>query len=200
MTFPFATSTIVAQAFGMVELSPPSSFADDTPQALDAAQHYAQALDICLEMVDWSFASRMVALSTAALPEGVIADQDLPFTFRLPGDCIALREIKLQGVRFRLDETILRADQPGPLPIRYTRRITNEAALPASFRTLVAVQLAVLLSPRWLGVDAKRARLLDQMPVAQATAARIDARSASATPWGDGRSGGSSDWVTEALR
>lgn len=125
MTFPFATSTIVAQAFGMVELSPPSSFADDTPQAQDAAQHYASSLDICLELNDWSFASRMVALSSAALPEGVIADPDLPFSFRLPGDCIALREVKTRAVRFRLDEMILRADQPGPLPIRYTRRITD---------------------------------------------------------------------------
>ncbi len=200
MTFPFATSTIVAQAFGMVELSPPSSFADDTPQAQDAVQHYASSLDICLELNDWSFASRMVALSSAALPEGVIADPDLPFSFRLPGDCIALREVKTRAVRFRLDEMILRADQPGPLPIRYTRRITDEASLPATFRTLVAAQLAVLMAPRWLGVDTKRASLADQLRLARAEASRVDARSASAEPWGDGRSSGSRDWVAEALR
>jgi hypothetical protein len=197
MTLPYATSTIVAQAFGMVELSPPSSFADDTPQAADATAYYPQALDICLELVDWGFASRMVALSETALPEGAIADPDLPYVFRLPGDCIALREVKLRGAKYRLDETILRCDQPAPLPIRYTRRLSNEAALPATFRTLVALQLAVYLAPRWLGVEAKRQALQDNLTNARATAARVDARTASPEAYGES---GATDWVAEALR
>lgn len=197
MTFPFATSNIVAQAFGMVELSPPSSFADDTPQASDAAAFYPQALDICLELVDWGFASRMVALSEAALPDGAIVDPDLPYAFRLPGDCVALREIKVARAKFRQDEKILRCDQPAPLPIRYTRRITNEAALPATFRTLVALQLAVYLAPRWLGVDSKREALNTNLTNARATAARADARTASPEAYGES---GASDWVAEALR
>lgn len=197
MTFPFATSNIVAQAFGMVELSPPSSFADDTPQASDAAAFYPQALDICLELVDWGFASRMVALSEVALPDGAILDPDLPYAFRLPGDCVALREIKIARAKYRLDEQVLRCDQAAPLPIRYTRRITNEAALPATFRTLVALQLAVYLAPRWLGVDSKREALTTNLTNARATAARADARTASPEAYGES---GASDWVTEALR
>lgn len=198
--FPFATSTIVAQAFSLVELSAPSSFADDSDQARDAALHWPTALDLCLEAGDWSFASRMVALPEAALPPGVITDPDLPHAFRLPGDCVVFREIKRRGVRHRLDEDFLRADTPAPLPIRYTRRVTDEAAMPAGYRAQLALQLAVLLAPRWLGPDAKRERLVAQLDDLRARAARTDARTASPEVYSDDLTGFGGDWVSEALR
>lgn len=199
MTFPFATSTIVAQAFGMVELSPPSSFADDSPQAADAALHYPAALDLCLEWSDWSFASRLVHLAEIALPDGIAPDPDLPHTFALPGDCVMLRAVLPADVppRYRLDEGLLRADQPAPLLVRYTRRVTNEALLPASFRAAMALQLAVLLAPKWLGVDTKRDRLEARLDAMQRRAGKSDAGTASPEPYG---LSGSSDWVSEALR
>lgn len=197
MTFPFATSTIVAQAFGMVELSPPSSFADDSPQAADAALHYPIALDLCLEWTDWSFASRLVHLAEIALPDGIAADPDLPFVFALPGDCVMLRGLQDTNIRYRLDEGILRADAPAPLAVRYTRRVTNEAILPASFRTAVALQLAVLLAPRWLGVDTKRERLIQQLDGLRRQSSKSDAGTASPQPYG---ASGTADWVSEALR
>ncbi len=197
MTVPFATSTIVAQAFGMLELSPPSSFGDDTPQAMDAVLHYPTALDLCLEWTDWSFASRMAALPPIALPVDVPPDPCLPFTYALPGDCVMFRELTDRTARHRLDEALLRADRPGPLSIRYTRRIANEAALPASFRSAVALQLAVLLAPRWLGVDTKRQGLMNSLEEIRKQSSKTDARTASPEPYGESRP---CDWVTEALR
>jgi hypothetical protein len=193
----FATSTIIAQAFGMLELSPPSSFGDDSPQARDAMLHYPSALDMCLDWTDWSFASRMASLPAVALPDNVPADPDLPHTYSLPGDCVTFREVKVAGARYRLDETVLRCDQPAPLLVRYTRRLEKEASLPATFRASVALQLAVLLSPTWLGVDAKRARLLQQLDETQRRASKGDARTASPEPYGDERA---QDWVGMALR
>lgn len=199
MTYPFATSTIVIQAFGFLELAHPSSFADDTPEATDALANYELALDLCLEWSDWSFASRMVALPEAALPADTIADPDLPHTFALPGDCVMLRELKQRGVAYRLDERLLRADRPGPLPIRYTRRITNESALPASFRTAVALQLAVLMAPRWLGISTKRDALAQNLQMMREQAGRPDARTASSQPIDDMHPF-APDWVSGALR
>lgn len=196
--YPFATSTIVAQAFAAVELAPPSSFSDDTPQAGDAQIYYPIALDLCLEWCDWSFASRMVNLAETVPPVGIIDDPDLPHVFALPGDCVMFREVKIPRAKYRLDEGLLRADHPAPLPVRYTRRITNEASLPASFRASVALQLAVLLAPRWLGVETKRQQLVNSLEAMKSQASRPDARTAS--PENYQHNSGPADWVAEAMR
>lgn len=198
--FPFATSTIVAQAFSLVELSTPSSFADDSDQARDAALHWPIALDLCLEAADWSFASRMTALPLAILPIDQIPDPDLPFTYRLPGDCVIFREVKARGATYRLDEGYLRADLPAPLPIRYTRRVSDEGIMPAGFRAQLALQLAILLAPRWLGPTTKRDALVLQLDDLRARMGRSDARTASAQPYADDITGGGGDWVAGALR
>lgn len=197
MPVSFAASTIIAQAFGLVELSAPSSFADDSDQARDALLFYPVAIDICLEWTDWSFASRMASLPETSLPAGVAADAGLPHVYALPADCVILRGLSDPSIPYRLDERLLRADAAAPLIIRYTRRITDEAALPASFRTAVALQLAVLMAPRWLGVDAKRERLVAQLDDLQRRASKSDARTASPQPYGEA---GGADWVAQALR
>lgn len=193
MSYPFATSNIVVQAFGFMELSHPSSFADDTPQALDALTNYETALDFCLEWSDWSFVSRGAACCRAAvLPPEFVVDPDLQHTFALPSDCV-----KVHGARWRLDERLLRAYRIAPLPVCYTLRVTNEAALPASFRTSVSLQLAVLMAPRWLGVDSKRASLASSLETARLQVGRPDARTASPLSYQDDFA---DDWVAGALR
>jgi hypothetical protein len=156
MPDPIATSTIVAQAFRLMEKSPISSFADDSEEAAAAAEQYAIAMEMCLEACDWSFASVFVTLPEAAsLPSGNAADAALPYTYQMPGDCITLQEVGVVGDTWRRDRDLLRADAPGPLPVRYTGKITDEAKLPAIFRTAVAYQLAALLAPRWITTRTK---------------------------------------------
>lgn len=193
---PAAAASIVAQAFRFMELAPPSSFADDTPQAQDAREQYPLALQASLEANDWSFASVMVFLPEATEPEALEFDPDLPHLFKLPGDALVVREVGDRHTTWRRDRGGLRADEPGPLRLRYTGRITNEAALPAAFQHAIAFRLAVLLAPRWLGTSGKIEALEDRAARALRMAARQDSGSASPASWsGEPLTG---DWVTEA--
>lgn len=194
---PIATSGIAAEAFELCELSPISSFADDTAQARDAAFYYPFALRLCLEQGDWSFASALVALPETELTAGLAVDEDLPYVYRLPGDCAMLREVRPKTVGYRLDETLLRASASGPLTVRYTRLISNEARMPEAFRHAVALQLAVRLAPRWLGHQNKRDVLEGRAASVLKVAARPDARTASPDDYDEYSS---ADWVAEALR
>ena len=197
MSQPIATSTIVAQAFRLMEMSPVSSFGDDSEEAAAAAEQYPVVLDILLEGNDWGFASTLAHLPhVAILPDDVAADAELPWLYRLPGDCVKIREMVDKSVRWRIDEGYLRADQPGPLTIRYTRRIVNEPAAPATFRTAVAYQLAALLSPRWPGKASLADRLEQGAEKYRGKALADDRYGASAVRYDGGPD--QPDWVAEA--
>lgn len=199
MPAPVATSTIVSQAFRLMELAPVSSFADDSDQARAAAEQYPVALDMCLEACDWSFASVSVDLPPlAALPAANADDALMPYAFALPGDCVVAREVGDRWTRWRRDRDLLRADQPPPLPLRYTARITNEAILPATFRTAVSYRLAALLAASWNGTAAKAANLENGALSALKTAMRNDAGQSALARY-DGRDD-QPDWVEDALR
>lgn len=190
------TSTIVSQAFRHMEMSPISSFGDDSEQAQSAAEQYPNALDECLEFADWSFASKLVFLPPAELPLTVAADPDLPYTYALPGDLLRIHECGDAFTAWRRDLDRLRADYAGPLRLRYTARITNEAALPARFRDAVSLRLATLLGPRWLTTTTKMDRLYQLQERALKQAARDDGRNASPGRYDDNDASG--DWVSEA--
>lgn len=197
-TLPIAASTIAAQAFRFAEMGPISSFADETEQAQAAAEQYPDAISICLETADWSFASVMVSLPSKELAETQAADPDLPYSYGLPGDLIRLREVMDECTRWRIDLDLLRADRPAPLRIRYTARITNEARLPATFRKAVALQLAILLAPTYLRTQSKIQQLESQFRDTLEMAQRQDARMASTERY-DGLTD-QSDWASEAVQ
>lgn len=198
MPEPIATSTIAAQAFRLMELGPISSFADDTPQAQDAAQQYPVARKLCLETCDWSFASRIADLPEAIRPETTPISAAFPFLYRLPADCLRVREMINPCVDWRLDGDFLRADRSGPLPIRYTRDLETETRFPAIFAEAVSWRLAAMLAPRWVGAANKISLLEQGAERALKQAMRTDARQASAARY-DGRPD-SGDWVSEVLR
>jgi hypothetical protein len=185
---PIATSDIAAEAFLLAELDPIASFADDSSQASDARQFYTRAMGLSLAQADWSFARALVELPKATMSGGEVADDDLPHAYKLPSDMIALRRVYPDGAQFRADEKYIFADQSPRLRIRYTRRIQNENLLPDHFKTVPAVQLAILLSPRWVASRVKREdlqrRLIDAIEVAKvadrgtASSARSDGRDA----------------------
>lgn len=143
-----ATSIIASQAFRYLKLAPISSFADDSDKARDAAQLYPVALRACLERADWSFASVVVALPEATPTDLQAADAMMPYSYQLPGDFVAMRAVGDGETRWRIDRAeLLRADISGPLRVRYTSFIDQEAKLPAAFRMAVAAQLACYLAP-----------------------------------------------------
>jgi hypothetical protein len=195
-----AASTIVAQAFRFMEVTAPSSLADDTPKANDANEQYPNALEICLGMADWSFASVFVTLPEAALPPTSSLDASLPYFFRLPGDLIHVREVGLygDGTKWRTDLIGLRANIPAPLPMRYTAKITDESRLPALFRKAVSLQLALLLGPIWQTTDTKMQRLATDFEKAMKLAMKPDALYASASRYDGEPDEGS--WADEATQ
>ncbi|MGR3521938.1 MAG: hypothetical protein ACU0FT_04210 [Paracoccus sp. (in: a-proteobacteria)] len=196
-TQPRANSGIAATAFRLMELAPFSSFADDTPQAQDAAQEYPRARRMCLEACDWSFAS-VVAYLPEARPE-TAPDPELPFSYVLPGDCLRMMQTMCSDIRWRLDRRTVRADASGPLAIRYIADVEDEQILPASFQTAIAYRLAALMSPRWVGAENKAQGLEQRAEMSLRSAMKLDARSASIERY-DGADPGVADWAAWAVR
>ncbi len=199
MPDPIATSTIVAQAFRLMEKSPISSFADDSEEAEAAAAQYPEAMAICLEACDWSFASVLASLPEAtSLPDTIAADADMPYSYRLPAECVTVQEVDRPGKSWRRDRDLLRAASAGPLRIRYTGQITDESQLPATFKTAVAYQLAALLAPRWISTRTKIADLQANASQYLKQAMARDRNQASPARY-DGLPD-EGDWATEVIR
>ena len=193
MSSSIAVSGIAAQAFRLMEMSPISSFGDDSEQGISAADQYPVALDMCLEENDWSFASRIVQL-----PEVIetAIDPDLVHAFARPADLVRLLDVYPADVLFRLDASHIRADAAGPLTIRYTQRVSDETRLPGLFKTAVAYRLASLLAPRWTTSMNRAAELYKISEDYIGKAKKSDRLSASGRRF-DGRARGD-DWVDAA--
>lgn len=193
---PIATSGVAAQAFIFVELGPVSSFGDDSDQAQDGARAYAEALEATLAGTDWSFASRRASLPPVEI-ENLTADPELQHVYALPPDCLSVRRVGDWELRYRIDaDGLLRTTALPPLPIRYTARIWDETKMPASVRLVIALHMAGLLAPRWLGSQTKRDQLDRQHRAALAEARRQDADQASQERYDDPFGA----WVLGALR
>lgn len=193
-----AASTIIAQAFRFMEVTAPSSLSDDSAKARDANEQYTNALQQCLEMCDWSFASVLAYLPEADLPATTAIDPSKPYFYRLPGDLISIREVGDFGKEpaWRRDLIGLRSDQPAPQRLRYTALVTDESKLPALFRKAVSLQLACLLGPIWQTTDTKMQRLASDLEVSLKLAMRHDGRNASTERYDGLPDQGS--WVDEA--
>lgn len=199
MSDSITASTIAQQAFTFMERSPLSALSDDSAEAIDAARVYPQAVDICLEAHDFSFARWLVDLpQLAAVPSGGAADPDLPYTYALPSDCVKLRRISPEGFAWRVDGDLVRADVLGGIQLMYTRRVTDTKLLPASFQTAVSAQIAVLLAPYWVTTRTKRESLKDDFRNYLQLAISADRATASAARFDGNPEVG--DWVAEATR
>ena len=196
MPTPIAASTIAAQAFRFMEMSPISSFDDETEQALAANEQYPVAMSLCLEAMDWSFASVLANLPEVVPGPTDAADPDMPYLYAMPGDLVRLHEVGELGTQWRRDRSGIRADAAAPLRVRYTAKVTNEADLPATFQTAVALQLALLLAPRWLHTQSKIADLDQKFSRMLKAAMKQDSQMASSARY-DGLPD-QPDWVSEA--
>lgn len=199
MAVNLATSDIVAQAVLELEAAPISSFAEDHEFPRNLAKHYPRALDTCLTASNWSFARVLAALPQATAPSGAAEDPDLPYLFKVPSDCVKLRDVDGDTIAWRRDEGFIRASAPASLNIRYTRRITDETKLPATFREWVALELAIRLAPKHLQTRTKRADLKTMALDARRIALEEDRNMASGVRW-DGDDDAASDWVELATR
>lgn len=198
MATPKATSTIVSQAFRFMEVTAPSSLGDGSTKATAANEQYPLALNACLEQEDFSFARRFVSLQLANTPEGEVVDPDLPNYHVLPSDCLKLRGLRDNSIKWRIDGQYVLTDRADAVEIRYTRQITNETRLPALFQTAVSYQLAILLAPIYVASRTKRADLVSDGAAALRKAIDNDAVSASHARWDGLKEQG--DWASEATR
>lgn len=190
-----ATAEIAQQAFRYMEMSELAAFVDGSPEATAAKQQHPVALETCLRRADWSFASTLAALP-AALAE--VIDPDLPYAYQLPESFLVLRRVGDGCARWRVDGRLLRCDQAAPLAVRYTARILREIELPADFRDLVALTLAVMLSPRFASSANRKEALEAARERAFDVALRSDRGMASSSRY-DGRDE-DVDWAHEAMR
>lgn len=179
MPLPTAAATIPAQAFRNMGMDPIGSFADTTPEAAAAAEVYPTALKMVLEVAEWSFATRVVQLGEATPTDDYTVDDDFPYAYVLPADLVALREVLALNADWRIDMGFLRTNVGSPLKIRYTAWIEREDQLPAHVQNAIALQMAVLLAPRYVQARTKQADLITMASNALDDALRYDGRNAS---------------------
>ena len=180
-----------------MEVTPVSSLDDASELATALKSQYETARDACLEVADWSFASKQVQLpqlDTNALP-GFTPDDDLPYSFGLPSDCLRIQNV-YGGVRWRIDAECLRANAPAPLRLRYTAKVFNETRMPPEFRIAVAYRLAATLAYRWTNTQGKVAALMDMANSSLKRAMRNQSRDASSERYDGGSDTG--DWAKVA--
>ena len=184
MTTPIAAATIAQQAFRYIGASTPSSFADDSEETRAATEQFPAAIRECLELRDWRFASSLLRLAkaTPTAPEWT-ADADLPHAYRLPDGVLVARAIQPRGARWRRDGDYLRCDQDEGVTLRATMLRTDEKNLPAAFRDLVALTLALQLAPRFARDAARIAMIGEQRETALASAIASDQGQATPGPW-----------------
>lgn len=197
MPFDFSTSGVVSMAFRLMEMEAPSSFGDDSREAVAATEQYPVALETCLEHCEWTFASRVARLSQVA-PVPTAVDPELTFEFERPGDLLVIRSLVPLDIVWRLDADRLRTDYAGPIHVRYTARIEDESRMPAQFRSAVAYRLASLLSPFWSTSLNRAQALSDQADEWLTRARRADRGGASPQRW-DGRDP-AADWSGMMVR
>lgn len=175
-----ATSSIAQQAFTELKLRAISSYADDSPEAMDAARRIIEARDMVLEAYDWSFARRLV--TPPQQPDVTPpVDPDLPHVFTLPASTLALRHVFDASMhpltRWRREGFDLRTAETG-IRVLMTARETREDIIPATVRHVMALQLALLLAPTYAATRAKRADIADAMRQAMDRARQNDSVSA----------------------
>lgn len=193
MPTPAAVADIATKACRIMEVTPVSSLDDDSQLARDLLAEFEVARDRCLEAGDWSFASQLVLLPEYEPAAPFAADPDLPYSFRLPGDCLRVHEVGSLSTRWRVDRDALRADEPAPLRLRYTARTENEQQLPAEFRVAVATVLAAALAPQYVETLSKRQAIQQEAEAILKRAARNVARDASGQRYDGGDD--EADWV-----
>ena len=208
-----ATSTIIGQAMRYMRLAPVSRQDPDAEVLAALAKAYAESLGECLEASDWSFASVLALLPSASLPVGAHQDDGLPHSYQLPGDLLTIRRVGGAIARWRCDADLLRTNQPAPLTIRYTARISREAAMPATFKTAVALHIASLLGAQWAGAAVAADDIAMQAAMTLKQAMREDSRHAAperalpdrtradrAQASDDLGYGSTNDWASEAIQ
>lgn len=199
MTVPVATSTILPQAFRIMEVSPPSSYDDNSEKARAAREQYPTARDMVLERYDFSDSRWVVTLAQYTLSEArqEYPDPNLPFTVRLPDGMLKLRCVyDGDTFKWRKDGRLIRFDKDiETLTIRGSRRIEREPDMDATTRTLIAYQLAALLAPRFVTTRTKKVTIRNEMAEVASVAIANDAHTAAAYQL-DGYEDG--DWVEAA--
>jgi hypothetical protein len=182
---PVAASAIAQQAFAELELRPLSSFGDDTPQATEAASALPRARAMVLGGYDWSFARALVNLPalTGSAMEALAADPRLPFAFALPAELEVLRGLHntaqpLCTLAWRREGQTIRADAAAVSAL-ITRRLEREDLFPATVQHAMALQMAMLMAPRYLTTRSKVADLGQRLAEAVSRARSDDAMSAS---------------------
>lgn len=189
-----ATSSIVSQAFRHISRAMISSLGDDSEEATAAREQYPQAMKFCLEKVDWSFASTRRLITTIELDP--YPDEDLPYLYAIPGDVVKVRQVGDKYTKWRIDRDGMRADNGGPLYIRYTGQIDDETKTPAAFQAAVALRLALLLGAYWSVTESRLQAIAGDLRDTLKDAAREDSRSASEGRYDDQPD--QNDWATEA--
>jgi len=121
---------------------------DENSQAARACRlRYPFARDACLRAYDWNFAAARASLPALAMPPAF----GYASAYQLPADCLFVREVgEDRGCPWEVESGTLLTDRAAPLPITYTRAVTNPVVFdPLFVGTLaarIAAEVAVTLS------------------------------------------------------
>jgi hypothetical protein len=140
---PYSEVSIANLAVDILDDYPLQDLDDEGVVARFLARNFGPVRDELLEMYPWRFATgRYLAPATDEPAFG------WTYAAELPDDCVVPREIRTGGkfngrpVLFEHEGTVLLTDYTPPVPLIYTRRITDPAKFTPLFARCLATRLA----------------------------------------------------------
>lgn len=132
---------IAKRALDLLGAQPITALDDGSVAGRLCARNYAPARDAVLRDYPWNDAQARAVLAADVQPPA----WGFAFAYTLPTDCLRVIEIEGElrhGGRWRVEGGKLLTDTAGPLRIRYTRRLTDPAAIGPLLADAIAARLA----------------------------------------------------------
>lgn len=131
-------------ALDILKEQPLASVADTDAPALWLSRNYDQQRDFLMESMLWKFALTRTLLAV----DGSAPSWGWTYQYTLPTDCMRLVPPTYNGewmgtpIPYESENTVLMMNSPGPLKLRYIRRITNEGLMTNGFVEVLSLRLA----------------------------------------------------------
>lgn len=152
-------------ALDVLREQPLSATTDTAPPAKWLSRNYDQQRDFLMESMLWKFA--MTRANVAA--EATTPAWGWSYQFILPTECLRIIPPTVNGqwmgtpLPYETENGRLLMNIPGPLPLRYIQRITNEGLMSNGFLEVLSLRLARKMAHWMTGKQSMVETIKDQL-------------------------------------
>ena len=152
-TVPYSEAAVASMAASLLDEYNIVSLDEDTPLARFMSREFGFVRDEVLQIYPWHVAGKRVSLSPLANEP----EFGWKYAYQLPSDCIRVRPLRDGGLLdtaelpHEIEGGQILTDQPAPLYVRYTYRLTNMSKWRPMMARLLACRLAMYAATRITG-------------------------------------------------